>query len=330
MRAARLAALRAYRILDTEPEQAFDDSVAARVAHLQTPIALISLVDEDRQWFKSRVGISVDRNLAQRRRSARTPSSRRGIFVVPDALDDDRFRDNPFVRSDPHIRFYAGAPLVTPDGHALGTLCVIDRVPRTLTEDQKHALDALRRQAEAQLELRRNLLELAGPGRARSCRGRASRPRRRTARLARQRQQAERTTAALLRLRNEHGASRPTPVGIQHGQRRRHATARRASAGRKTRSSRWISRCRKRSPTASVTAARATRPSTSSASSPATRRGDWSSSSAIRGPASIIGAVANPLDERQHDQAERPRRVPDQSADGRSGVRRWRPRSADA
>jgi anti-sigma regulatory factor (Ser/Thr protein kinase) len=85
---------------------------------------------------------------------------REGLFVVPDAQLDSEFRDNPLVTGDPHIRFYAGAPLVTHDGHALGTLCIVDRVPRTLTREQSEALQALKRQAEAQLELRYNLIEL--------------------------------------------------------------------------------------------------------------------------------------------------------------------------
>lgn len=156
---ARLAALRQYRILDTDPEQAFDDLALLASEICDTPIALITLVDEDRQWFKAHVGIDV-------RETARSVSfcahaiAGHAIFVVPDALADARFRDNPLVQEDPRIRFYAGAPLVTPEGHALGTLCVVDREPRTLTDRQAKALDALRRQVEAQLELRRNLVEL--------------------------------------------------------------------------------------------------------------------------------------------------------------------------
>lgn len=156
---ARLAALREYRILDTEPERSFDDLTLLASHICRTPVALISLVDADRQWFKSRVGVTFGET--SRAVSFCTHAiQQREIMVVPDARQDVRLRDNPQVTGDPHIRFYAGAPLVTPEGHALGTLCVVDRVVRTLTPDQLEALDALRRQAEAQLELRRNLIEL--------------------------------------------------------------------------------------------------------------------------------------------------------------------------
>ena len=157
--AARLEALRKYQILDTEPEIAFDD-LALLASHIcETPMAAISLIDEDRQWFKARVGISAPE----------TPRSisfcthailQSDIFVVPDASKDERLRDNPQVTGDPHIRFYAGAPLQAREGHALGTLCVVDRRPRQLTPAQREALAALCRQVEAQLELRRRLHEL--------------------------------------------------------------------------------------------------------------------------------------------------------------------------
>jgi GAF domain-containing protein len=155
----RLAALQRYRILDTNPERAFDDLTLLASHICETPIALISLIDADRQWFKSRVGIS----LAETSRSVSFCThaiQHRELYVVPDVLDNATFRDNPFVVAENGIRFYAGAPLVTPQGYALGTLCVVDRVPRTLTPEQIEALDALRRQAEAQLELRARLVDL--------------------------------------------------------------------------------------------------------------------------------------------------------------------------
>lgn len=156
---ARLAALRKYRILDTEPERAFDDLALLASQICETPIALITLIDADRQWFKARTGIAETET--PRAVSFCTHAiEQHDLFVVPDARDDERFRDNPFVTGSLFVRFYAGAPLVTPEGHALGTICVIDSKPRTLTGEQREALDALRRQVQAQLELRRNLDEL--------------------------------------------------------------------------------------------------------------------------------------------------------------------------
>jgi anti-sigma regulatory factor (Ser/Thr protein kinase) len=157
--AARLAALERYDILDTEAELAFDDLALLAGQICETPIAAISLVAADRQWFKSRVGLSVpetSRAISFCSLAIEQP----GIFVVPDASKDERLRNNPQVTGEAHIRFYAGAPLITPEGHALGTLCVVDRVPRILTPEQMSALDALRRQVQAQLELRRTLKDL--------------------------------------------------------------------------------------------------------------------------------------------------------------------------
>ncbi|MEO6214281.1 MAG: ATP-binding protein [Vicinamibacterales bacterium] len=157
--AQRVAALRQYDILDTEPELAFDDLTLLASQICETPIAAITLIDSDRQWFKSRVGLSIPET--SRAVSFCTHAiQQRGIFVVPDASKDERLRDNPQVTGDTHIRFYAGAPLITPEGYALGTLCVVDRVARTLTAEQLEALDALRRQVEAQLALRRTLKDL--------------------------------------------------------------------------------------------------------------------------------------------------------------------------
>ena len=157
--ANRVAALEKYAILDTDPEQVFDDLTFLASFICKTPIALISLVDEKRQWFKSRVGITdseTSREIAFCSRAIQQSD----LFIVPDALEDDRFRDNPLVVSDPHIRFYAGAPLINEDGYALGTLCVVDRSPRKLDAEQKDALKALSRLVLGQLEFRRNLILL--------------------------------------------------------------------------------------------------------------------------------------------------------------------------
>jgi len=156
---ARIAALEKYAILDTDPEQSFDDLTLLASFVCKSPIALISLIDEDRQWFKSRVGMDASetsRDVA----FCSTAILQSEIFVVPDALADDRFRDNPLVVSDPHIRFYAGAPLINEDGHALGTLCVVDQAPRELAPEQREALKALSRLVLGQLEFRRNLILL--------------------------------------------------------------------------------------------------------------------------------------------------------------------------
>src|SRR4029450_824530 len=146
--AARLEALRRYRILDTDPEQAFDDLALLASYICQTPIALISLIDEDRQWFKSHIGITVNETSRSIAFCAHA-IQQDGIFTVRAAPDDARFKKNPFVVNEPRIRFYAGAPLVTPDGHSLGTLCVIDRVPRALPDERSRGVAALpRRVAE--------------------------------------------------------------------------------------------------------------------------------------------------------------------------------------
>jgi two-component system NtrC family sensor kinase len=157
--AARVAALQRYAILDSEPEQAFDDLTLLASYVCKTPIAYISLVDENRQWFKSKVGISAtetSRNIA----FCSMAIQQTDVFVVPDALKDERFRTNPLVISEPNIRFYAGAPLINEDGFALGTLCVIDQTPRVLGSDQEAALKALSRLVLAQMEFRRNLILL--------------------------------------------------------------------------------------------------------------------------------------------------------------------------
>ena len=155
----RLATLRGYEILDTEPEAAFDDLTLIASCVCQTPIALISLVDADRQWFKSSVGFSVKETSRDIAFCAHA-IMQHDLFIVPDASKDKRFTDNPLVSAEPKIRFYAGAPLVSPNHHALGTLCVLDRVPRQLTNAQIEALRTLSRAVMTQLEMRRRLHEL--------------------------------------------------------------------------------------------------------------------------------------------------------------------------
>ncbi|HLB48751.1 MAG TPA: GAF domain-containing protein, partial [Anaerolineales bacterium] len=149
----RLAALARYSILDTPPEPAFDDVTRLVGRICQTPIALVVLIDSDRQWFKSRVGFKPT-ELPRDSAFCSHTILQNDVLVVPDALADSRFADNRLVVAAPHVRFYAGATLLTADGLALGTLCVYDLAPRELTPHQVDALRVLSRQVMAQLELR--------------------------------------------------------------------------------------------------------------------------------------------------------------------------------
>lgn len=155
----RQARLENYRVLDTSAETRYDDIAWLASYICETPIALVSLVDKRRQWFKARVGMPVQQTSREIAFCAHAIQSD-GLFIVPDAQKDVRFATNPLVTQEPHVRFYAGAPLMTPDGHAIGTLCVIDAQPRTLTPEQMHALGALSRQVVAQMELTLQLREI--------------------------------------------------------------------------------------------------------------------------------------------------------------------------
>jgi signal transduction histidine kinase/CheY-like chemotaxis protein len=158
--ALRLQALNRCEVLDTPPEAAFDDLTRLAAQICQTPVALVSLVDAGRQWFKSKVGLDASetpRDIAFCAHALTQPGE---LLIVPNTLADPRFAGNPLVIEAPHIRFYAGAPLVTPDGFVLGSLCVIDFVSRNLSLEQRETLRVLARQVVTQLELRHNLKTL--------------------------------------------------------------------------------------------------------------------------------------------------------------------------
>ncbi len=155
----RLAILREHRILDTPPEQVFDDLTQLAAQICGTPIALISLVDEHRQWFKSRVGLAATETARDASFCAHAMVGP-DLMLVPDALRDPRFDHNPLVTGDPKIRFYAGAPLLSAEGYPLGALCVIDQAPRQLSVEEQRALQALGRLVMTQLDLHRRSHEL--------------------------------------------------------------------------------------------------------------------------------------------------------------------------
>lgn len=158
--AARLEALRQYQILDTSPEQAFDDLVFLAAQICGTAIALINLIDANRQWFKAKVGMDVDEmpiDIGFGTICMRLAD----VLIIPDTLADEKFATNPVVTSYPYVRFYAGVPLITPEGEAIGALCIADPEPREISPEQLQALRSLAHLIVRQLEIRRNLTELA-------------------------------------------------------------------------------------------------------------------------------------------------------------------------
>jgi PAS domain S-box-containing protein len=158
--AARLEALRQYEILDTEPEEAYDNIAQLAAYICGTPIVLVNFIDENRQWFKAKIGVDVPempRNVGL----SYLCQERREVVVISDTWSDKKLAQNSVVISYPYVRFYAGVPLITPKGDMVGTLCVIDQVPRELNHKQIEALVALSRQVISELELRRNLAQVS-------------------------------------------------------------------------------------------------------------------------------------------------------------------------
>jgi diguanylate cyclase (GGDEF)-like protein len=150
----RLAALDALEILDTPPEAAYDDIALLAQVACDVPVALVALIDRDRQWFKARAGTTLDAIPRDAAACAHASHDPERVLQVADATRDPRFREHPLVVEPPYMRFYASAPVVTGDGHALGAVCVMDRRVRRLDERQQHALQALARQVALLLELR--------------------------------------------------------------------------------------------------------------------------------------------------------------------------------
>jgi two-component system NtrC family sensor kinase len=157
---ARLAALSLYKILDTAGEQFYDDmtKVAAYIA--DTPMALITIVDRDRQWFKSRIGLEATETPREYSFCAHAIKTPRVPFLVRDAQKDERFSNNPYVTGDPNVRFYFGYPLLVDEKNALGSLCVLDTKPRELELKQVDALAALSRQVVTMLNIRKDVAAL--------------------------------------------------------------------------------------------------------------------------------------------------------------------------
>ncbi|MBD1394803.1 sensor histidine kinase [Mucilaginibacter glaciei] len=156
----RLEALESYHVLDTTPEEDFDELTLLASEICQTPIALISLIDDKRQWFKSHYGLAIDETPKEYAFCAHAIVNPNEVMEIKDSRLDARFANNPLVTGDPHVIFYAGVPLLNEDGHALGSLCVIDNKPKELTAGQTKALRVLAKQVLAQMELRRKIAKV--------------------------------------------------------------------------------------------------------------------------------------------------------------------------
>ena len=155
----RLNELESYEIMDTPPEEELDEITTIASAICDTPISLISLLDEKRQWFKSKKGLSVNETPIEHAFCRFTLDNPKEVLVIEDSLRDDRVKDNPLVKGEPNIRFYAGAPLVTPLGNVLGTICIIDKKPRKISENQKNALKLLAKKTMDCFNLRKIIRE---------------------------------------------------------------------------------------------------------------------------------------------------------------------------
>jgi GAF domain-containing protein len=159
--ASRLKALQQIQLLDTLPEEVYDDITRIATEITGTSIALLTLVDKERQWFKSRQGLEVSETPREYSFCAHAILDPNEVFIVPDARYDERFHDNPLTTGEPHVVFYAGVPVKDAEGHALGSLCVIDNRPRELPDHKIEALKALAKLVNTHFELRMNKMKLA-------------------------------------------------------------------------------------------------------------------------------------------------------------------------
>ena len=159
--ASRLKALQQLQLLDTLPEEVYDDITRIATEITGTSTALLTLVDKDRQWFKSRQGLEVSETPREYSFCAHAILDPNEVFIVPDARYDERFHDNPLTTGEPHVVFYAGVPVKDAEGHALGSLCVIDNRPRELPDHKIEALKALAKLVNTHFELRMNKMKLA-------------------------------------------------------------------------------------------------------------------------------------------------------------------------